>query len=70
MGSDGQRTGGKNKHKIPGRKEKSKREKLLNSNSEKKKENQEAKEQAKKEQTLTVIGRLTGTRLQVPGESW
>jgi hypothetical protein len=37
MDSDDSEPVGKNKHKSPGRKEKSKREKLLNSNSEKKK---------------------------------
>jgi hypothetical protein len=46
---------GKNKHKSHGRKEKSKRERLLNLNTERRKENQEAEERAIGEQTLFIL---------------
>jgi hypothetical protein len=55
---------GKNQHKIPERKEKTKRENLLTQTQEKKENNQGAEIQAKQEQTLSVIGRLSAPGLR------
>src|SRR5215469_252477 len=66
MDSDDSEPVGKNKHKIPPRRKgKSKREKLLNSNSGKEeKKTKRAEEQTKQEQTLSFIGRLSAPRLR------
>src|SRR5215469_4034434 len=66
MDSDDSEPVGKNKHKIPPRRKgKSKREKLLNSNSGKEeKKTKRAEEQTKQEQTLSFIGRLSAPGLR------
>jgi hypothetical protein len=65
MDSDDSEPVGKNKHKIHPKKRKSKREKLLNSNSGKEeKKTKRAEEQTKQEQTLSFIGRLSAPGLR------
>jgi hypothetical protein len=49
--SDDSESVGEKQHKSPGRKEKSKKERLLNLNTERREENQEAEERAVGEQT-------------------